>query len=172
MYEVVTKLFWPCVHTLSQKKYESDNKIRPTKKKFHKESYHFTLECYSSSVWFCEMSSVGSPTMPLYSLCTPQLGRQLQCSTMVPPFCDFRFLRRCILSTDKQSYMILLKYKKVSYYNRWLIGLFHIENNPSTCKKRCCGAKCIFLASQLSLWLNTSHINTVQGETPVHLHQH
>lgn len=31
VYEVVTKLFWPCVNTLNQKKYENDHKKRPTK---------------------------------------------------------------------------------------------------------------------------------------------
>lgn len=51
LYEVVTKLFWPCTNTLSQKKYEKDHKIRPTKEKFQEKSEPLhSMECYSSSV--------------------------------------------------------------------------------------------------------------------------
>lgn len=71
------------------------------------------------------------------------------------------FFKGIVLSTDKQSYRILLNYKKTSYYNKGLIGLFHIENNPNTFKKDVVEPNAYWQCHSLLLWLNTSHINTL-----------
>lgn len=118
------------------------------------------MECHSSLKWLYEMFSVDS-LICLYFVhtVTRPTTAVLHHGTAILWFKNFP--KVLFLSTDKPSDRILLKYKKTSYYDRGLIGLLHVENNPNTFKKDVVELNAHWQCHSLLLWLNTSHINTL-----------
>lgn len=80
---------------------------------------------------------------------------------MVPLFCDLKIFQRHFKAKTSNHTGFLLKYKKISYYNRWRIVSFHIENNPNTFKKDVVEPTSYWQCHSLLLRLSVSHINTL-----------